>query len=313
VAIGPDYNIYTLANNLGKGAVIRFDGSNGTFIDEFVPFFSSDLTVPLRLLFGPDGNLYVSSLPILNTGGFGRGRILRYDGITGAFLDTFVASGSSGLDWPVDMVFGPDGDLYVGNYDPNGGAPFAILRYKGTTGEFVSAWTPGGGLSRQGSSMTFGPDDNLYLSSFRTDSVLRYDGTTGAFIDAFVPAQTGGLHGPYELEFGADGRLYVIAKGGVWRFDGTTGAFEDVFLAAGDLAGGLAFTPPGPKLHITVIPPNLQISWPTILNNFVLETHTTLTNIEWVAVTNLPTVIGTNNVITNSATGLMEYFRLWRP
>lgn len=34
--------------------------------------------------------------------------------------------------------------------------------------------------------MVFGPDDNLYVTSFGTHEVLRYDGQTGAFIDAFA-------------------------------------------------------------------------------------------------------------------------------
>ena len=39
---------------------------------------------------------------------------LRYDGSTGAFVDTFVAKHSGGMNHPYGILFGPhDGDLYI--------------------------------------------------------------------------------------------------------------------------------------------------------------------------------------------------------
>jgi hypothetical protein len=43
--------------------------------------------------------------------------VLRYDASTGAFLSTFVSG--SGLNDPIGLTFGPDGNLYVGNYGGN--------------------------------------------------------------------------------------------------------------------------------------------------------------------------------------------------
>ena len=71
--------------------------------------------------FGPDGRLYVSSAH--------PGKIVRYDGKTGAPFDVFVAAGSGGLEDPTGMLFGPDGHLYVSEY-----AGDSILRYDGVTG-----------------------------------------------------------------------------------------------------------------------------------------------------------------------------------
>ncbi len=44
--------------------------------------------------------------------------VLRYNGATGAFIDAFVSSGSGGLDEPLDLDFGFDGNLYVATAQP---------------------------------------------------------------------------------------------------------------------------------------------------------------------------------------------------
>ena len=49
------------------------------------------------LKFGRDGNLYVDSR--------GNSRVLRFDGTTGEFIDTFVEQGTGGLSGPNSMVF----------------------------------------------------------------------------------------------------------------------------------------------------------------------------------------------------------------
>ena len=72
----------------------------------FVGVFASGggLSSPIGLVYGPDGNLYVTSIAVTNT----RGSVLRYNGTTGAFIDAFVPSGSGGLNDHEGAVFGLD-------------------------------------------------------------------------------------------------------------------------------------------------------------------------------------------------------------
>ncbi|MEM7204876.1 MAG: NHL repeat-containing protein [Planctomycetota bacterium] len=192
--------------------------------------------------------------------------ILRYDG-TGAFLGSFASGG--GLDNPVGLTFGPDGNLYVVSANTN-----EVLRYDGATGAFVGVFAsaglsaprnlnfgPGGDLfvcngatgdvrrfdaaSGQAkgvfaqhptltapTSMTFGPDGNLYVGSVTNNHVVRFDGRSGGFLDVFAQ---GGQNGTHDLSFGPDGDLYVSNAFGsqdVVRFDGGTGALQGVFVRA---------------------------------------------------------------------------------
>ena len=119
----------------------------------------------------------------------------------------------------------------------------SVLRFDGETGAFEGTFASGGGL-RFPSGLDYGPDGNLYVSSFYWSNILEYDGQTGQFLGTFVPSNSGGLQQPGKMEFRADGLLYVLSsyQGGVFRFDATTGEFHDVLIPAG--SGGIttAFT-----------------------------------------------------------------------
>ena len=261
LVFGPDHNLYVgsgLEPDQGTGhkAVLRYDGTTGSFLDDFAD--SNQIQSTRSVLFGPDGNLYVAD-------GFASA-ILRYDSTTGAFLGDFVPAGSGGLFHPVSMVFGPDGlgdgklDLYVGCVFTN-----TILRYDGATGAFKGQYVPAGsGGMETPQGLVFGPDGDLYVasgsfSSTDTGSVLRFDGPSGpnpgAFVGAFIPAGRSPLHTPGSLLFGPDtnhdghpdlyvtsavvsvgsdsGKLKLVAAPGtseVLRYDGTTGAFLGAFV-----------------------------------------------------------------------------------
>ena len=233
---GPDNNLYV--SSRATDEVLRYDGETGEFIDVFAS--GNGLDSPNGAIFGPDGNFYVNS-ELSN-------EVLRYDGETGEFIDVF-ASGK-GLNGPVDLVFGSDGNLYVtsGAFFDETTIGTQVLRFDGTTGEFIDVFASGNGLNSPGV-LTFGPDGNLYVNSFGSDEVLRFDGTTGEFIDVFASGSS--LDEPTGLGFGLDGNLYVSGRGndGVLRFDGTTGEFIDVFASGEGLDNpiGLTFTSTSPS------------------------------------------------------------------
>src|SRR6185369_11511564 len=70
------------------------------------------------------------------------GRILRYDGLTGAFVDIFVPTASGGLRFTVGMTVavGADGNLYITNDLVTGTG--GVWRYSSTTGAFIDAFVP---------------------------------------------------------------------------------------------------------------------------------------------------------------------------
>lgn len=173
-------------------------------------------------------------------------------GSLGALVDK---AGNGGLDRSTGMVFGPDGNLYVGSLNTN-----EVLRYSGAIGAFLGAFVTrgSGGLTTPAlEGLSFRPDGKLYVASRDNSNVLRYDAATGAFLDTFVSANSGGLLHPKGMVFGPDGNLYISSgdTNQVLRYDGTTGAFLGVFVAAG--SGGLSnprFLTFDPGQHLLAAP-----------------------------------------------------------
>lgn len=228
---GPDNNLYVTSAT--RHSVLRYDGVTGAPLPApgqsgavFVPSYSQDLGFPFSLTFGPDQNLYVTDSNF--------SRVLRFDGISGQYIDDFVTPGLGDLLQPTDLVFGPDGNLYVSSATND-----RVLRYDGATGAFLGDFvTPGLGGLAEPKGLLF-HDDALYVASYGNNSVIRYDATTGDLIDTFIAPGAGGLTRATGLQFGPDGNFYVT--GGpdrpVLRYDGTTGEFLSVFVTEG--SGGL--------------------------------------------------------------------------
>jgi len=227
ITTGPDGMLYACAEKIDQ--VLRIDPSTLTITGAFVaddPLTRQDesggLDGPTGAIFGPDGNLYVAS--------FNNDRVLRFDGTSGAYLDTFVAAGSGGLDGPdAGVTFGPDGNLYVPSFWNH-----QVLRYDGTTGAFLGVFissSPGNLFQPRG--VVF-HEGSCYVASSQNNRVLRYD-LAGNFLGIFASANR-----PYAIAFHPDDRnLYVVSLGLnlVRIHDGTTGAYLENAIPSG--AGGL--------------------------------------------------------------------------
>jgi VCBS repeat-containing protein len=223
------------------------------------------------LVFGPDQNLYVSSVY--------SDTVLRCDGATGAFIDAFVTAGSGGVNGPTTLTYLPltvtVGDVaptltVTGGKAVDEGSAYAIRLSSFDPGEdTISGWQINWGdgvietIPGNPSSATHVYEDgpatfritasatnedgsfearamgDLLVSGFYSDNVLRYDRDSGTFLGTFVPAGSGGLSRPIGSEIGPDGNLCVANYWGnsVLRYNGVTGAFIDTFVSPN--SGGL--------------------------------------------------------------------------
>ena len=113
LTFGPNGNLYVTNVN----STVQEFSPGGTFLGTFITAGSGGLNNAKAIVFGADGNAYVSS--------YYNSEVLEYNGTTGAFLKVF-ATGSGGFE---GLTFGPDGNLYVASYGDN-----AIYRYSGSNG-----------------------------------------------------------------------------------------------------------------------------------------------------------------------------------
>jgi WD40 repeat protein len=221
LAIGPDGNLYV--TSWGTNSVKRYDMNSGAYIDDFVPSGSGGLQAPDQLYFRPDDKLYVSNRF--------KGMIKRYDSLSGAYIDTFVSS-SSRLYGFTGFTFGPDGNIYAGEFNGS----HDILQFDGSTGQFLRLFNHRNPvIDAAVTGLTFGPDGNLYACRWIADLVERYHRTSGIFMKDIVTAGSGGLTTADYLSFGPDGDLYVAGQGNgaILRYNGHTSAFKEVFTKGG--------------------------------------------------------------------------------
>ena len=111
--------------------VLRFDAATGAFDRAFVTAGSGGLGGTHGMAFGPDAN--GDGVPELYVSGRDSHNVVRYDGVTGLPLGSYVTTGSGGLSWPEGLTFDPSGStLYVSSPGTN-----EILKYNAQTGAYI--------------------------------------------------------------------------------------------------------------------------------------------------------------------------------
>lgn len=272
-----------LVGNTRGNNVLRFDGNTGNYLGEFIPPGSGGLSNPDQIVFGPDGNgddksdIYVASGDKPgNSGEPTASAVLRYDGITGAFIDKFVSDNpntatdeTGGLSRPYGLAFGPDGNFYVSSFLSD-----QILRYNGKTGQFIDVFASGnqqaGGLNGP-NGLLFAADGYLYVTTQGSvardgkadfsagfpSQVLRYNPQTGEssiFASPDPSPRSQGFTSLLGIAIGpADGDLYVSDfANDIRRYNLKTGELVKVLSTnytdtspSSNYIGSLAFSPIG--------------------------------------------------------------------
>jgi len=131
-------------------------------------------------------------------------KVNEYEADTGAFIRTFVAPASGGLNAPQYILFKADGNLLVTStpFSPDFSKVNGVNEYNGRTGAFVKIFINGGSISPAGPEncgndhcirgpvgMAVGPNGSLYIISDVNNKILQHNAVTGAYIGVFQNAK----------------------------------------------------------------------------------------------------------------------------
>jgi len=167
--------------------------------------------------------------------------VREYDSEVGVPIRTFAS-----IDTPVDVAYGPDGNLYVASQPPAQSDRAEIIRIDPKTGDRSVFATHGiEGID----SLAFGPNGHLFAGSTKLDSDVRvaeYDLATSSVRTAVAgPVGAGGLGGVAVL---ANGDILVSEVDGIRRYSGSTGELLGVLTSL--IAVRLAVAPNGNVLAV---------------------------------------------------------------
>ncbi len=181
--------------------------------------------------------------------GYFSNSIAIFDACSGAFVRQLDGSGR--ISGPQAMRLNSDGRLYVVSEGND-----RILRYDARTYEFVDTFAQLGGTFDP-TGLDFGPDDDVYVGGYTSNTVVRLNGQTGAQVATVLPANSGLRGVDNGLGFGPDGLLYVPGydSDSIARVNTSTGAVQASFVAprSGGLneTRGILFEPGGQTFLVT--------------------------------------------------------------
>lgn len=179
LALDRDGNV--LVSSAEQGAVLRFtrDGA------PMGVFASTNLGRAGFCAFGPDSRLYVCDSSA--------NAVRRYDGVTGAYVDTFVSGGD--LTSPTAITWW-NGQMLVSSFGNR-----KVIRYDAATGGALGEIATGNNPMHS----RVGPDGLLYLSEFGANRISKYDLTTGLSVGSFNFS----MNGPIDHLLLPDGSMIV--------------------------------------------------------------------------------------------------------
>lgn len=161
-----------LVSDRGTNQITKFDPVTGEYLGVLVgPDFATNgnLLFPSAMALGPDNELFV---------GTQAGTVLRYNVDSGEFLGTFARD----LNVPAGLLYDEANNEMLVSTLGQGFDSELVLRYDASTGDLLGEIGAGTGPTGR-SGISFGPDGNLYVTSFADEqfflgSVLQFDSET---------------------------------------------------------------------------------------------------------------------------------------
>jgi hypothetical protein len=289
-------NVY-VGEEINGGRVLKFTG-NGNYLATLGTEGQDFTGEPEALAFGPDGNLYMSTAFGTNA----TSHILKFT-VSSNTWSEFVAQSAApapGLIAPRGIAFSPAGNLYVCNRGSYGAVNQMVQEFD-TNGVYVQNLA--GGLTGPQAMSYDGPNERFIVSVGNTS--LDAIGTNGVV----TPIATGvGLNILDALSVGPNVFYSDYSQSGVYA---VTSSSTSALVAGGMVnAGHMLQTQLPPNLSIALSGGNIVVSWPYSLQNFHLQSTTSLNPVNWQTVLTSPSLVGNTMQVSVPDSGNTLFFRL---
>ena len=205
-----------LVSLTNRNRILAFDATSGASLGTYAE--TGTAVRPMAMAFGPDRNLYVSSLDSSS--------ILKFDGNSGKLLGEFAR-----VEKPSCLTWGPDLNLYVCSLGTQN-----VLRLNGSTGAVMGSI--GNALTLTPNGLAFYPDGSLLvLNSIPDGQMLQYDSGNGTLIST-----TTGARSPYSIAIGAGGDIFLgVIDGTIFRYRAESAKWF-YFVTSPSIANGVSVT-----------------------------------------------------------------------